>query len=278
MRFDRTQTLLLQLEHALAASAEAELIAVEYAASDGGVFVIDETGAGEALLGPSGAARLNSLAVNSSGVLYSTAQTLPGGEPSDTLVTIDRRTGAAALVASLSGITDPDIRALAFAPDGTLYGIHFESSTSTLIEIDPDNGQITIVAALAITGIQGLEFGPGGVLYGWGTYWGLVTIDTSDGSHTDIGLFAGGSPIIQTLAFTPDGTLYGAGSRLFTIDDSSGTFVQVGTGTLPDIRGMVSVPELPPTIPALGEWGSVALCGLLMAFGSSIALRRRTCL
>jgi hypothetical protein len=48
--------------------AEAELIAVEYAASDGGVFVIDETGAGEALLGPSGAARLNSLAVNSSGV------------------------------------------------------------------------------------------------------------------------------------------------------------------------------------------------------------------
>jgi hypothetical protein len=85
-----------------------------------------------------------------------------------------------------------------------------------------------------------------------------VTIDTTDGSATNVNKFSGGSPVIQTIAFAPDGTLYGSGSRLYNINPSSGTFAQVGTGSLDEICGMVYlVPE-----PSMIGLAAAALLGL----------------
>ncbi len=280
MRLRCTLGSYLLLVVAFASPTRAELIGVEFDFSDGGVFVIDETGSGATFVGPSGVAGLNSLAVDSGGGLYSAARSDSEVQVTDDLVTIDPLTGQGTVVASLTGITAPNIRALAFSPDDELFGIHFEPatqtepSTNTLVRIDPGDGQVTIVALLAIAGIQGLDFAPDGTLYGWGTYWGLVTIDTGDGSYTDIGQFAGGSPIMQTLEFAADGTLQGAGTRLWSVDVSTGSFTQVGTGTLPDIRGIARV-SLPAPVPALGGWGTLLLCAAL-AGTAALACRART--
>ena len=67
-------------------------------------------------------------------------------------------------------------------------------------------------------------------------FGGLFTIDASTGVATDVNP-SQGSTNIQCLAFSPDGTLYGAQNGLFTIDIATGVPTYVG-GSLSDVRGM----------------------------------------
>ena len=66
-----------------------------------------------------------------------------------------------------------------------------------------------------------------------------------------------GSSDIQTLAFAPNGTLYGIHDALFTIDLATGQTTLVGSGGFDEVRGFVWVPGP----------GGIAIVGLLVLIG-----------
>jgi hypothetical protein len=243
----------------------APMIGINFA---GDVFAIESsTGAGSPL-GSSGLLLLNSLAKNSAGVLYSQGST--NGFDSH-LVTINPSTGAATLVAPLS---ISGLRGLAFSPTDVLYGLvngSLFSDIDSLYRIDTTTGAATLVGLTGFEGIQGLEFSPAGILYGWDIFAGLLTIDPSTGVATQVDPAGVGSALIQTLAFAPDGTLYGAREALFRIDTSTGDTTLVGSGGYSDIRGLefATVPE-PSSLLLVG--------GGLLCLARTLTRRfRRTC-
>jgi hypothetical protein len=228
--------------------AGADLIGVGFG---GNVFRINETTGVGVTVGSSGFATLNSLASNSSGVLYSAED-----DPSRTqrLVTINPATGAGTAGAVLNfGAVNPDVRALAFSPSDVLFAAN---NTGPIGQLNPDDiftinvatGVATLVGPTGRSGIQGLDFGPGGVLYGWDVDAGLVTINTSTGVATDVNPLIEGTSAIQSIVFTSDGRLFGAREALFTISPATGAFSVIGSGGYTDVRGIeifgpAAVPE-----------------------------------
>ena len=116
---------------------------------------------------------------------------------------------------------------IAYAPDGTLYGI--ANSGSSLVTFDSTNGAVTTVASLNVPGLESIAFNPSdGVLFG-AAQNGLYTIDPTTGTSSYIGSF--GSPynlnLAQNIRFDSDGNLY-----LSNTGDSTGTdLYQVNTNT-----------------------------------------------
>jgi hypothetical protein len=221
--------------------ALAQVIGVSWSDTNSRVFKIDRaTGAGQEI-GLSGTVRLNSLAENSAGKLYSV-----GGAADNALVTINPTTGAATVVATL---TSNDIRGLAFTSNDTLYGILNGGSINTpdkLVTINVNTGTVSLIGSALGPGMQALDFSPAGVLYGWDVNGaGLVTINTTTGAATDVNPSIGGSTNVQGLAFAGDGSLYGAADNFFyTINVATGAATLVGTGSYTDIRGLaILVPE-----------------------------------
>ena len=97
-----------------------------------------------------------------------------------------------------------------------------------------------------------MEFSRSGTLYGWdvgasgrGDGFGLVTLATDGSGYTDVNPVIGTPGAeIQSIAFGPDGTLYGASNRLFTINLSTGAWSPVDNETFDwDIRGIAYIPE-----------------------------------
>ena len=126
------------------------------------------------------------------------------------------------------------VNGLAFAPDGTLYGVTSPGQgflQRTLVTIDIETGAATTIAGLTvdgglshIVGVPDIAFHDG-VLYAWTQYGdNLATIDTETGELTliDVEIDSG-----QT-GFTigPDGTFYLApealDGNLYTIDPETG--------------------------------------------------------
>jgi hypothetical protein len=90
------------------------------------------------------------------------------------------------------------------------------------------------------TDIQGLAFGPGGVLYAAGVVGGLYTLDTVTGAGTVIGGSLQGDE--QSLEFDRDGTLYCARSNLRTVNPATGITTLIGPiGAVSDLRGLAMV-------------------------------------
>jgi len=116
---------------------------------------------------------------------------------------------------------------IAYAPDGTLYGI--ANNGSSLVTFDSTNGAVTTVASLNVPGLESIAFNPSdGVLFG-AAQNGLYTIDPTTGTSSYIGSF--GSPynlnLAQNIRFDSDGNLY-----LSNTGDSTGTDIyQVNTNT-----------------------------------------------
>ncbi|MGA2179323.1 MAG: hypothetical protein ABSH15_07055 [Verrucomicrobiota bacterium] len=116
---------------------------------------------------------------------------------------------------------------IAYAPDGTLFGI--ANNGSSLVTFDSTNGTVNTVASLDVPGLESIAFDPSdGVLFG-AAQNGLYTIDPTTGASTFIGSF--GDPynlnLAQNIRFDSDGNLY-----LSNTGDSTGTDIyQVNTDT-----------------------------------------------
>lgn len=145
----------------------------------------------------------------------------------DRLHRIDVPTGIATLVGStgLKGAL-----ALAFSPDGMLYGW--------------DHG---------VSGAGAL---------------GLVSIDPLTGLATDVNPTVGETDEILALAFAPDGTLYGAFTNLYTVDAHTGELTLVAPIEVPPhsffaTHAMVWIPE-PSTLAGLLSLAATALLVYLL--------------
>jgi hypothetical protein len=220
---------------------------------DGLAYSISPTGAGT-LLGPTGFLLLNSMARDGAGTLV-TANDAQSGPPQ--LIAIDPVTGQG------TAFHYPflnSIRALAFAPDGTLYAVDGGGGFSWLYSLDlsvpPGDSSIDTLIGMMPDAVQGLAFAPDGTLYGWAVSAGLVTINPNTAHMTDVNGLPDGPGDIGTLTFGPDGTLYGAYNALYRIDLTTGQPVFIGSGGFSDIRGF--------------EWVPAPATGALLALGALV--------
>jgi hypothetical protein len=244
-------------------AASASLVGVDF---QGRLLSINASTGASSVLGSSGFGRLNSLATNSAGVLYSATDNADNVTGPDFLLTLNPTTGAGTSVAQLSfGTVDPDVRSMAFRPsDGALFAINAgggsNTSANSLFRIDPATGVGTQIAALGGLGVQGLDFSAGGVLFGWSGTLGLITIDATTGAVTDVNSGLVGA-LMQSIAFDASGNLFGASeTTLFSIDVATGVQTLIG-GDFSSLRGLESLGAavpVPGTLPLL----AVALLGL----------------
>jgi hypothetical protein len=247
--------------------AEFDLIGVQWSFTNSLVVALSsETGQG-VVVGLAGVSRLNSLAGNSSGQLFSV-----GGDTGNQLVMINPSTGVATNIATVTfGTEVPSVRGLAFSSNDILYAINsvdFPSPKNNLYTINLQTGSATLVGNAGLSefsGIQGLDFSPQGALYGWVVAGlGLVIINPTTGLASDVNPLVDddGALSIQTLAFGPDGNLYGTGENdgfLYQIDVATGAGTFVGATGYPSLRGIARMP--PPVLSIrLSEVQEVEVC------------------
>jgi hypothetical protein len=213
------------------------------------LVAINPTNGVGSVIGLTGFNYLNSLARDKEGSLYSVS--------GDRLIRINPATGSGTAVATLDlhlgPLDTPNIRGLAFSPDGVLYAIHNKSDplgTDYLFRVNPVTGNCFLLGITGFTGIQSITFDSSGILYGWDTTEGLLTIDPDHGVTMDVNPLQGGTPNIQGIVFGPDGILYGACNNLYKINTGTGVWTHVGGGYA-DIRGLEVAParaDLAPII------------------------------
>jgi len=157
------------------------------------------------------------------------AQTIYGsafpGDSSDpaTLYTINPSNGAGTAIGSIGFA---NVSAIAFAPNGTLYGIGRNGDSDlALITINTSTGAGTQVAL--ITSFSGnatdMAFRSDGVLFVYSGQQRVYTINTTTGVATQLGATGttGGG---NAIAFSAGGTLYHADDvSLHTVNQSSGS-------------------------------------------------------
>lgn len=153
--------------------------------------------------------------------IYGSAYNGPQGPAG--LYTISPATGAATFI-GLMGFNR--VGALAFSPDGKLYGTGTDGTHWYLLTINTTTGAGTIAATLSIPGPYfDMSFRPSdGTLFAYAC--GLFTINTSSGTTTPLGGDNCGNG--EALAFSPSNSLYYAdNTNLELINQSTGlgTFV-----------------------------------------------------
>ena len=122
-----------------------------------------------------------------------------------TLYRIDKSTAVATFV----GVTDPEVDALAFGPDGTLYGegAVFDETGELflmgfLITIDPATGETLSSAGPFLTHLGGMAVRPtDGVIFASGGFLSDIYTVSPDGDLTLLGLTGFGG--VGGIAFTP---------------------------------------------------------------------------
>lgn len=206
-------------------------------------YSIDLESGAVVLLGPTGFSHFNSLAATSTGMIFSADDS--------NLVRINARSGVGQLSVPIIGDIEPSrsIRAMAFSKQNVLHAINY---IGQLYTIETATGYSRLVGNTGYTHIQSLEFGRDGTLYAWDVRQGLLTINPSTGIATDVNLSFGATADIQTIAFAPNGLLYGGRNEIYEISPATGrlTLVKV-LGSIPlsglnaplDIRGLYFVPE-----------------------------------
>ncbi len=212
-----------------------DLLAVGWS---GNAYTLDSSSGAQVALGPTGFANVNAMA-SSLGVHV--ASSSPGPGLPDELFLLDAATGAGALlvVADVSGI-----RGMAAAQDGTLYACAPPSNGigRDLYTIDLVTGAGTLIGPTA-NGLQALEFGLDGKLYGWDTSGpGLVAIDPATGVATDVNPSIGGGFDVQSLVADGCGLL-GGNDKLFLFDTATGGGSALAGG-LNDLRALARLVPL----------------------------------
>jgi hypothetical protein len=207
----------------------------------GSFFKIDPNNGSGVLIGPIGFNGLNSLARNSTAEMYSVA----GRD----LIRIDPNTGNGTLVVTIQA--PYDIRALAFSPAGALYavtnggGLGATGVPDDLVTIDPSTGIVTVIGNTGREAIQALAFAANGTLYAWDINRGLLTINTTTAAATLVNpaITPGSVADIQSIAFSPDGRLFGAREKLYAVDVTNGATTLIGSGGYSDVRGIEFLKE-----------------------------------
>ena len=122
---------------------------------------------------------------------------------------------------------------IAYAPDGTLFGI---ANSSSLVTFNPTNGAVTTVAALDVSGLESIAYAPDGTLFG-AAQSGLYTIDPTTGASTFIGSFGDpyGLNLAQNIRFDSDGNLYmsntSGNTDIYRVNTNNGSATFVGEAT-----------------------------------------------
>ena len=206
---------------------------------DGGnIFQIEADGSGFSI-GNSGFGG-SSLANDSAGNFF-TITGLPGGiRP---LVKIDLETGSGSLSTQFDLSGSLNLNNLAFSPTNELFTVAFFDQISPpgddLFKLDIETGQQTYLGTtLGFSGIQGLDFSPKGMLYGWDVFKGLVIIDSETGQTTDVNDAVDADADIQSIVFTDDGRLFGGRDALYEINVVTGETTFIGEGDYDDLRGI----------------------------------------
>lgn len=194
----------------------------------GSVYAIDSF-AGTATLIGTGAPGQNAMAVDGSGVIWSTTRTTSTPYVYDITV-IDPQTAVATVV-----YPGADIRGMAWAGGSILFA---ELDTpDRLALIDTSTGTITPIGNMGFSGVQAIALHQG-VLYGWDINQGLLTIDVNTGAATDINpAYTTGGAGIQFLASRSDGKLIGGNNNLYEIDVATAMTTQIGALGSLDLRG-----------------------------------------
>jgi len=187
--------------------------------------------------------KLTALALSPDGILYGV--TADGSEGQ--LYIIDPFTGGYEAGASVS----LSVLGMAFSPSGDLYAVSESLGTYTLGILDPLTGGHTTIGPLNGVDpprVQGLAFSSSGVLYGvypydWvvdaGTY--LHTIDTDDAELHTVG-YAAANHLCHSIAFAPDGRLYGLGRQFAELNPYSGQPIGSVLWVGDNYRGLEYVP------------------------------------
>ena len=164
----------------------------------------------------------------------------------DSLYRIDLATGQESRVASVisQGEKRIDVEGLAFAPDGTLYGI--DDASRTLFPLNPDNAVVDTAHEVPVSGLQsgsndfGMTFACDGSLYITSIAKGALYRMDLDGTTDIIGSEGSLGVKINALAAYGDPVrLYGLGNgmdenqqvttpNLYEINTSDGTAVLIG--------------------------------------------------
>jgi len=172
---------------------------------------------------------------------------------------INPNTGHASLVVQ----TDRnDLLALAFGPGDQLFasspGQIFGTSCE-LLTVDLITGITTLVGPAGLFNVQSLAFGQG-TLWGWDLGAGLVRLDPLTGIATDVNPFLNdGTGMIQSIAFSDDGVLYGSFGSLHVIDLDTGAPIWIDwfKPSFPIICGIEFLPNQPAPF-SLGVSGETA--------------------
>lgn len=170
------------------------------------------------------ASQVRDVALSPEGTMFAIT---PEGGAGGALHTIDVETGVATLVGS-TGLRGPV--ALAFSPEGILYGWDLGDSNAT--------GGAGLVTIDRVTGVA-VDVDP--------------TVNAPEGLPTPV----------QVLGFAPDGTLYGAWKNLFIVDTATGELTLVGPLVVPPdeyfgVGSLVWIPE-PATLAGLLTLAATAL-------------------
>jgi outer membrane protein assembly factor BamB len=102
---------------------------------------------------------MDGLDFNSSNTLYGMSQGIT--DSGSKLYTVNQSTGALTLVGALNtpSANGEILGGLTFGSDGTLYGeLSDDSSTSTLVKINPTTGQATVIGNIGFTNVSGISF------------------------------------------------------------------------------------------------------------------------
>lgn len=223
----------------------------------------------------SGSDEYNSLAVNTAGEIFSVGDV---AFQSDRLTQFNTTTGLATSIATVDlGSVDVDVRGLAFSSSDVLYAANIAvnpdtSVSSSIYTINTSTGVGTLVGDTGL-GLQCLSFAQDGNLYSWdaGLFSnddGLIRIDTTDGSVTDVSAANGNfGVLLQGLALGQDGKFYGASqTQLYEINILDGTLNAIGSSTLTDVRGIAGVVPVP-------EPSTLILMSLTLVVGIILARR-----
>ena len=213
------------------------------------------------------------LAFNNSGELYASVQPgFCGAHGSAThLARIDPSTAAVQIIGAF-GFSD--VNAIAFRPDGTLFGA--SAGSDKLFEVDLVTGAGTPIGSIGFPFVGGLEFLSNELLVGSGVFHPgggsntFASIDPATGMGMTIGTF--NFDTIAGLTLGSDGVLYGlsdtaggGAGAIISVDPTTGAGTFVQSVQSPRFRAALAARKQFPEVPTPTAVLHFGIAGILSA-------------